>query len=73
MKCNEMLLLQGIFSTQGLNPDLLHCRQILYSIILYHMTLPLFKYLYPHRLNNLQIGTAVYKTKKTKQHIESTK
>ena len=24
-------LLQGTFSTQGLNPDLLHCRQILYS------------------------------------------
>ena len=23
-------LLQGIFPTQGLNPDLLHCRQILY-------------------------------------------
>ena len=23
-------LLQGIFSTQGLNPDFLHCRQILY-------------------------------------------
>ena len=26
------LLLQGIFPTQGLNPGLLHCRQILYTI-----------------------------------------
>ena len=25
-------LLQGIFPTQGLNPDLLHCRQILYCL-----------------------------------------
>ena len=25
-------LLQGIFPTQGLNPGLLHCRQILYSL-----------------------------------------
>ena len=25
------LLLQGIFLTQGLNPGLLHCRQILYQ------------------------------------------
>ena len=25
-------LLQGIFSTQGLNPSLLHCRQILYQL-----------------------------------------
>ena len=24
--------LQGIFLTQGLNPDLLHCRQILYHL-----------------------------------------
>ena len=24
--------LQGIFSTQGLNPGLLHCRQILYQL-----------------------------------------
>ena len=59
-------LLQGIFPTQGSNPGLLHCRQMLYSMNLYHMMLPLFKYLYPHRLNNLQIGTAVYKTKITK-------
>ena len=26
----SLSLLQGIFPTQGLNPDLLHCRQILY-------------------------------------------
>ena len=25
-------LLQGIFPNQGLNPDLLHCRQILYHL-----------------------------------------
>ena len=25
-------LLQGIFLTQGLNPGLLHCRQILYQL-----------------------------------------
>ena len=25
-------LLQGIFPTQGLNPDLLHCRQTLYHL-----------------------------------------
>ena len=25
-------LLQGIFSTQGLNPDLLHCRQIVFTV-----------------------------------------
>ena len=25
-------LLQGIFPTQGLNPGLLHCRQILYQL-----------------------------------------
>ena len=27
----SLSLFQGIFITQGLNPDLLHCRQILYS------------------------------------------
>ena len=27
-------LLQGIFPTQGLNPGLLHCRQILYQLSL---------------------------------------
>ena len=30
MGCHS--LLQGIFPTQGLNPGLLHCRQILYSL-----------------------------------------
>ena len=25
-------LLQGIFPTQGSNPDLLHCRQVLYRV-----------------------------------------
>ena len=32
-------LLQGIFLTQGLNPGLLHCRQILYH--LYHQGSPI--------------------------------
>ena len=32
-------LLQGVFSTQGLNPGLLHCRQILYH--LHHQGSPL--------------------------------
>ena len=27
-----MAIPQGIFPTQGLNPDLLHCRQILYQL-----------------------------------------
>ena len=30
MSCH--VLLQGIFSTQGLNPSFLHCRQILYHL-----------------------------------------
>ena len=29
---SSLSLLQGIFPTQGLNPDLLHCRQILYQL-----------------------------------------
>ena len=29
----SLSLLQGIFPTQGLNPDLLHCRQILYPLL----------------------------------------
>ena len=29
---DSLSLLQGIFSTQGLNPDVLHCRQILYHL-----------------------------------------
>ena len=28
----SLSLLQGIFPIQGLNPDLLHCRQILYQL-----------------------------------------
>ena len=28
----SLSLLQGIFSTQGLNPGLLHCLQILHSL-----------------------------------------
>ena len=28
----SLFLLQGIFPTQGLNPGLLHCRQILYQL-----------------------------------------
>ena len=28
----SLSLLQGIFSTQGSNPGLLHCRQILYQL-----------------------------------------
>ena len=28
----SLSLLQGIFLTQGLNPGLLHCRQILYQL-----------------------------------------
>ena len=30
----NLSLLQGIFLTQGLNPGLLHCRQILYQLSL---------------------------------------
>ena len=29
---DSLFLLQGIFPTQGLNPGLLHCRQILYQL-----------------------------------------
>ena len=31
-------LLQGIFPTQGLNPGLLHCRQILFYFIFYRLS-----------------------------------
>ena len=31
-------LLQGIFPTQRLNPHLLHCRQILYQLLIYSQT-----------------------------------
>ena len=30
---SSLSLLQGIFPTQGLNPDIPHCRQILYQLI----------------------------------------
>ena len=32
MEAGSHFLLQGIFPTQGLNPGLLHCRQILYHL-----------------------------------------
>ena len=32
MASSNLSLLQGIFSTQGLNPGLPHCRQILYQL-----------------------------------------
>ena len=32
MGVGSLSLLQGIFPTQGLNPGLLHCRQILYQL-----------------------------------------
>ena len=40
-------LLQGIFSTQGLNQGLLHCRQILYHLS-HQGNLSPSKYLQPH-------------------------
>ena len=36
-------LLQGIFPTQGLNPGLLHCRQILYHLS-HHKILKIFSF-----------------------------
>ena len=41
-------LLQGIFMTQGFNPGLLHCRQILYQLS-YQGRIPLGKNGYMHR------------------------
>ena len=40
--CDPMdcILLQGIFLTQGLNPGLLHCRQVLYYLS--HQESPLY-------------------------------
>ena len=32
LELGGLSLLQGIFPTQGLNPGLLHCRQILYQL-----------------------------------------
>ena len=40
------ILLQGIFPTQGLNPDLLHCRQILYHLS--HQGSPIYIYILTH-------------------------
>ena len=34
----SLSLLQGIFPTQGLNPGLLHCRQILFYFIFYRLS-----------------------------------
>ena len=42
-------LLQGIFMTQGFNPGLLHCRQILYQPLSYQGRIPLGKNGYMHR------------------------
>ena len=36
----SLSLLQGIFPTQGLNPGLLHCRQILYQLKDSHWGIP---------------------------------
>ena len=36
-------LLQGIFSTQGLNPGLPHCRQILYQLSHQGSTFPVYQ------------------------------
>ena len=40
-------LLQGIFPTQGSNPDLLHCRQILYQLRYQGSLRQLYVYIYP--------------------------
>ena len=37
-----LFLLQGIFPTQGLNPGLLHCRQIQYTFINFNYSPPIF-------------------------------
>ena len=42
---SSLSLLQGIFPTQGSNPDLLHCRQILYCLRCY-MYMHIHTYLY---------------------------
>ena len=53
-------LLQGIFPTQGLNPRLLHCRQILYSLS--HQESPFIYYIYYY------IKSAILLTGKAKLH-----
>ena len=50
-------LLQGIFSTQGLNPDVLHCRQILYCLS--HQGSPGDKWITVKWLRGAQTGVAV--------------
>ena len=55
----SLSLLQGIFLTQGLNPGLLHCRQILYQLS--HQVIPyvqIVKEIYLIYCNRL---TEVYK------------
>ena len=47
-------LLQGIFSTQGSNPNLLHCRQILYHLS--HQGSPRFYYINKNVQFMLYIG-----------------
>ena len=47
-------LLQGIFATQGLNPCLLHCRQIFFTIESSH------KYLLIHKYQKTQWRNFVY-------------
>ena len=41
MGVGSHFLLQGILLTQGLNPGLPHCKQILYHLITYVYTSPL--------------------------------
>ena len=48
-------LLQGIFSTQGSNPGLLHCRRILYHLT--HQGSPVW-FTRPSQLVNLNFGTS---------------
>ena len=43
-------LLQGIFPTQGLNPGLLHCRQILYHLSHQGSPFKSYNYSYSHEI-----------------------
>ena len=57
-------LLQGIFSTQGSNPGLLHCRQILYHLshqgsTIFHY-ICIYIYIYTHTYNILFIYPTVF-------------
>ena len=60
----RLSLLQGIFPTQGSNPGLLHCRQILYHLS--HKYSPLF-----HSKDTSKCYDSLWKkkTKKTKQFL----